>query len=56
MCTYAASLAVKKVGFIETLIIGMDTGFRTVKGTQSTLDTLGSIVGGSLGSPVSGAV
>jgi hypothetical protein len=32
MRTYATSLAVKKVSLIESLIIGMDTGFRTIEG------------------------
>jgi hypothetical protein len=56
MRTYATSLAVKKVSFIVALVIGMDTGFRTIEGTQATLDTFGSIVGRSLGPPVTCAI
>jgi hypothetical protein len=42
MRTYATSLAVKEVSFIVALrIISMVTGFRTIEGTQSTLNTFG---------------
>jgi hypothetical protein len=54
--TYTTSLAVKEVSCIVALITGMDTGFRTIEGTQATLNTFGSIVGRSLGPPVTGAI
>ena len=56
MGTYTTSLAVKEVSCIVALIIGMDTGFRTIEGTQATLNTFGSIVGRSLGPPVTCAI
>jgi hypothetical protein len=33
MRTYATALTVKEVSLIEPLIIGMDTGFRTIEST-----------------------
>jgi hypothetical protein len=56
MRTYATSLAVKEVSFIVAFFIRMDTGFRTIKGTQATLNTFGAIVGRSLRSPVTGTI